>query len=173
MHSHISALWFFGQPCSGKTTLAQALRQQLQTKISKPIVLLDGDQLRRGLCQDLGFSFEDRSENVRRTAQTAHLLAEQGVFTLCSLVTPSPQHRLTVRSILGQRVRLVQLHCDSGILQTRAAIRPQPPNHTAAAQGMPHSTIEDTREADLRLDTGLLSIPDSLHQVLTLLGIPS
>jgi adenylylsulfate kinase-like enzyme len=62
--------WLFRLPSSGKTTLAKALRDHLQAT-GKPVILLDGDELRSGLCADLGFSDEDRSENLRRAAQLA------------------------------------------------------------------------------------------------------
>jgi len=103
-------LWLFGLPSSGKTTLARALRDHWQTS-GNQVVLLDGDELRSGLCADLGFSDADRSENLRRATQLARLLAAQGHQVVCAFVTPKEHHRALVRQILGKAVRLVHIDC--------------------------------------------------------------
>ena len=84
-------LWLFGLPSSGKTTLARALRHHWQTS-GYQVVLLDGDELRSGLCADLGFSDADRCENLRRAAHMAKLLAVQGSTVICAFVTPNEHH---------------------------------------------------------------------------------
>jgi len=103
-------LWLFGLPSSGKTTLAKALRDHCQST-GYQVVLLDGDELRSGLCADLGYSDADRSENLRRAAQLARLLAAQGQLVICAFVTPKEHHRALVRQILGNAVRLVHIDC--------------------------------------------------------------
>jgi adenylyl-sulfate kinase len=103
-------LWLFGLPSSGKTTLARALRDDWQTK-GYHVVLLDGDELRSGLCADLGFNDADRSENLRRAAQMARLLAAQGHRVICAFVTPKEHHRDLVRGILGEAARLIHIDC--------------------------------------------------------------
>lgn len=103
-------LWLFGLPSSGKTTLARALRDHFQES-GRHAVLLDGDELRSGLCADLGFSDADRSENLRRAAQMARLLATQGQTVVCAFVTPKEHHRALVRQILGESLRLIHIHC--------------------------------------------------------------
>lgn len=102
--------WLFGLPSSGKTTLAKALRDHLQAA-GKPVILLDGDELRSGLCADLGFSDADRSENLRRAAQLAKLLAGQGSTVICAFVTPKEHHRQQVRQILGEQLQLIHIDC--------------------------------------------------------------
>ncbi len=103
-------LWLFGLPCSGKTTLSRALGEHLRA-VGDPVVILDGDDLRSGLCADLGFSDADRCENLRRAAHLAQLLDRQGSRVICAFVTPKEHHRRLVRGILGDRLRLVHIHC--------------------------------------------------------------
>jgi adenylyl-sulfate kinase len=67
-----------------------------------PVVLLDGDEVRKGLCSDLGFSPADRTENIRRVANMAALLNSQGVVTICCFVSPLISMREMARSIIGQ-----------------------------------------------------------------------
>ena len=82
-----ATIWFTGLPASGKSTLAVEV-EALLIGAGRPALRLDGDNLRHGLNGDLGFSAEDRAENVRRTAHAAALLAEAGVVALVALVSP-------------------------------------------------------------------------------------
>jgi adenylyl-sulfate kinase len=102
--------WLTGLPASGKTTLGLALVAEL-TKRNQPAVLLDGDKIRSGLCRDLGFSFADRTENVRRVAETAKILNSQGIAVVCSLVSPMQSHRALALEILAQNMCLVFVDC--------------------------------------------------------------
>jgi adenylyl-sulfate kinase len=82
-----ATVWFTGLPAAGKSTMASAVEERL-VEAGRPAFLLDGDNLRHGLNGDLGFDEEARSENVRRTAHVARLLAESGSIALVSLVSP-------------------------------------------------------------------------------------
>ena len=92
-----ATLWFTGLPASGKSTIAAALEARL-VEAGIPAYRLDGDNLRHGLNADLGFSPEDRAENVRRTAHAARLLADAGVVALVSLVCPYAADRDAARA---------------------------------------------------------------------------
>jgi bifunctional enzyme CysN/CysC len=92
-----AVLWFTGLSGSGKSTLATGLEALLH-KRGMATFLLDGDNLRHGLCADLGFSAEDRSENIRRTGETAKLFAEAGLIVLCALISPFQGDRERVRA---------------------------------------------------------------------------
>lgn len=105
-----SVFWLFGLPSAGKTTLAHILRDHLRSE-KHPTVVLDGDELRSGLCAGLGFSDDDRAENIRRAAEVARLLCDQGCNVICAFITPKEAHRSLVRQILGPRVRLVHVDC--------------------------------------------------------------
>jgi adenylyl-sulfate kinase len=111
-------LWLLGLPSSGKTTLSLALRDHLQAS-GTPVILLDGDDLRAGLCADLGFSDADRSENLRRAAHIARLLTQQGNTVICAFVTPKEHHRALVRQILGEHVRFIHIDCPLDVCVAR------------------------------------------------------
>jgi adenylyl-sulfate kinase len=93
-----ATVWFTGLPASGKSTLAVEI-EALLIGAGRPALRLDGDNLRHGLNGDLGFSAEDRAENVRRTAHAAALLAEAGVVALVALVSPYEADRAAARAI--------------------------------------------------------------------------
>ena len=90
-------MWLTGLPASGKSTLAGELERVLVAS-GRPAFRLDGDELRRGICQDLGFSRADRDENVRRAAQIARWFAEAGVVALVALVSPHADARARARA---------------------------------------------------------------------------
>ncbi len=96
-----TTVWFTGLPCSGKSTLAEALRQELGRR-GFTTSMLDGDDLRRGLCVDLTFSEQDRLENIRRAAEVARILMRQADFVLASFVSPLRAHRERARQIIGR-----------------------------------------------------------------------
>jgi adenylylsulfate kinase len=93
-------IWMTGLSGSGKSTLAKKLEQQLyqQGVLTK---LLDGDNLRTGLNKNLGFTEEDRWENIRRVAETARLFLDNGVVTICSFVSPTVALRNMAKEIIG------------------------------------------------------------------------
>jgi adenylyl-sulfate kinase len=96
-------IWLFGLSGAGKTTLAEALSLRLRA-VGTPVARLDGDDLRQGLCEDLGFDAESRSENLRRAAHTARLMSDVGLTVVCSFVTPFERDRRRIREILGDRL---------------------------------------------------------------------
>src|ERR671914_1651426 len=91
-------VWFTGLPSSGKSTVAAAVEARLLAE-GRAAYVLDGDNLRHGLNGDLGFSADDRAENVRRTAEVAALLADAGVLVLVALVSPYRADREAARAI--------------------------------------------------------------------------
>jgi adenylylsulfate kinase len=101
LHGHKAAvIWFTGLSGSGKSTLAGELEQALYTrKIST--CLLDGDNVRHGLCQDLGFSVVDRRENIRRVGEVAGLMLDAGLLVITAFISPQRAEREAVRQRLG------------------------------------------------------------------------
>jgi len=93
--------WFYGLSGSGKTTLAAAFERQLHDEQLFASVL-DGDNVRSGLNKDLGFSDEDRSENIRRIAEAAKLFVGNGIVTIVSFITPRERFRRMAREIIGE-----------------------------------------------------------------------
>lgn len=92
-------LWFYGLPGSGKSTLAQAMSRKLAGAGVK-VQVLDGDILRAGLNRDLGYTPEDRHENIRRTAEVGRILVEAGVTVMAAFITPYEKNRDQVRRIM-------------------------------------------------------------------------
>jgi adenylylsulfate kinase len=95
-------IWFTGLSGSGKTTLASALERNLFEK-GYLTQVLDGDNIRTGINNNLGFTPEDRMENIRRIAEIAKLLINSGVICLCAFVSPSEETRKIVRDIIGEK----------------------------------------------------------------------
>lgn len=93
-------IWLTGLSGSGKSTIAAAVEREL-FEAGQFVVLLDGDNVRTGLCGDLGFSLEDRKENIRRIAETAKLFAAAGAQVLCSFVSPTRAIRAMASEIIG------------------------------------------------------------------------
>lgn len=111
--------WLFGLSGAGKSTLAQHLIAGLRSH-NLPVLALDGDVLRSGLCQGLGFSDEDRAENLRRAAETAKLGCASGLCVVASFITPLEQHRGLVASILGgERLSLIHIAAPLDVCQRR------------------------------------------------------
>lgn len=103
-------LWFTGLSGAGKSTLANDVERAL---IERGIntVLLDGDNMRTGLCWNLGFSHADRTENIRRLAEVAKITSNAGLVTLVAAITPTRAHRWLAREVIGEDT-FVEVHVD-------------------------------------------------------------
>ena len=93
-------LWFTGLSGSGKSTLANALEQKLNSKKYNTYIL-DGDNVRMGLNKDLGFSPEDRKENIRRISEVAKLFADSGKIVMTAFISPYIEDRYAARNLIG------------------------------------------------------------------------
>ncbi|KAA8725867.1 MAG: adenylyl-sulfate kinase [Ewingella americana] len=101
-HGHKGVvLWFTGLSGSGKSTVAGALEQALHA-IGVSTYLLDGDNVRHGLCRDLGFSDDDRRENIRRVGEVAKLMVDAGLVVLTAFISPHRAERDMVRDLLDK-----------------------------------------------------------------------
>ena len=96
-----SVFWLYGLSGSGKSTLAVEMESRLHSE-GKFSIVLDGDNLRTGLNRDLGFSDQDREENIRRVSEIAKLLSGNGIIVLVSLITPRSVFRKLAKSIIGE-----------------------------------------------------------------------
>ncbi|OHX66024.1 adenylyl-sulfate kinase [Flammeovirga pacifica] len=103
-------LWMTGLSGSGKSTLAKALEFALHD-LGYFTMLLDGDNLRTGVNSNLGFSEEDRMENIRRSAEVSKLFASAGIITICSLISPTEEIRAVAKEIIGEE-DFKQVHID-------------------------------------------------------------
>jgi adenylyl-sulfate kinase len=111
-------LWFTGLSGSGKTTLAFELEQRLFA-LDKQAYVLDGDNIRHGLSADLGFSPEDRGENIRRVGEVASLMARAGHITISAFISPYRADRALARRAAGVDFHEVHLTADVGVCEGR------------------------------------------------------
>lgn len=111
-NEHKSAvLWFTGLSGSGKSTLAHSVEERLHELGCRTFVF-DGDNVRHGLCGDLGFSDEDRQENIRRVGEMSKLFIESGVIALTAFISPFKKDRQQVRDLVDDE-DFIEIFCHS------------------------------------------------------------
>jgi adenylylsulfate kinase len=111
-------IWLYGLSGAGKTTIALLLEQML-TENNLFCIRLDGDEMREGINKGLGFTDEDRAENVRRASEIAKLHINNNVITICSFITPLNAHRNIFRNMLGENVLEVFVDCPLQVCEQR------------------------------------------------------
>ncbi len=111
-------LWFTGLSGSGKSTVANALEIKLNN-LGKSTYLLDGDNIRLGINSDLGFSIEDRSENIRRISEIGKLFVDAGLITIACFISPLIVNREMVRATLGEDFIEIFVDCPLGECEKR------------------------------------------------------
>ena len=104
-------IWFTGLPGAGKSTLAHAIEEELHQHGCHTFVI-DGDNVRNGLCRDLGFSTKDRHENIRRVGEMAKLFMEAGVIVLTALISPYRADCKRLRGII-EHSDFIEIYCDT------------------------------------------------------------
>ena len=166
-----AVVWFTGLSGSGKSTLACALEARL-AKAGRLAYVLDGDNVRHGLCADLGFTPADRSENIRRIAHVAALLADTGVLVLTSFISPYRSDRAQARTIVGEGFLEVWVDTPLEVCEQRD---PKGLYKKARAGQIPEFTgISAPYEApecpELHLRSGASSIDDAVEAVHALLS---
>lgn len=109
---HSFILWFTGLSGAGKSTLAHRVEEILFEELDCNTFVLDGDNVRHGLCTDLGFSLDDRHENIRRIGEMSKLFMQAGVITLTAFISPFRHDRDIVRSMVGDD-EFVEIYCDT------------------------------------------------------------
>ncbi len=164
--------WLTGLSGSGKSTLAHALERTLLAQ-GRLAYVLDGDNLRHGLCGDLGFSATDRQENVRRAGEVAALLADTGAIVLCSFISPYQKDRDGVRTAVGAG-RFLEIHVDASV---DTCERRDPKGlYKKARQGLISdftgidAPYEAPIEPELRVDTSALPIEAAAQAIQDLLA---
>jgi adenylylsulfate kinase len=106
-------LWMTGFSGSGKSTLSRALESALFDRGCR-VVVLDGDVLRGGICSDLGFSIEDRSENIRRAGEISRLFLESGLIVIAAFISPLKADRALARGLFSDG-DFLEIHCDASL----------------------------------------------------------
>lgn len=153
-------LWFTGLSQSGKTTTSALVAEKLRARGVDRLEVLDGDVMRMGLCRGLGFSKEDRDENIRRNYLVAQLLTRNNVVTIAAVISPYAEARDTARALIGD---FCEIYCKASI--ETCAERDTKGLYAKALAGelQGFTGVNDPYEApenpDLVLETGTMS-PD-------------
>lgn len=166
-------LWFTGLSGSGKSTVAIALERELQ-KRGLLCRILDGDNIRSGINKGLGFTAEDRRENIRRIAEVAKLFVDTGIITIAAFISPSNELRCMASDIIGaEDFKEVYISTPLEVCEARdvkglyaKARRGEIKNFTGIS-----APFEAPEHPALSIDTSKVSLEDSVKQILTFLGI--
>lgn len=111
-------IWLTGLSGSGKSTIGKHLERKLFDS-GREVILLDGDSVRTGLCSDLGFSQEDRKENIRRVGELAALLANHGAIVICAFISPFRRGRAVAKQLAAERFLEVYVRCSLEVCERR------------------------------------------------------
>ncbi len=169
---HRSAiLWFTGLSGAGKSTLANAVNSALFEQ-GLTCYVLDGDNIRHGLCTDLGFADADREENIRRIGEVAKLFLDAGVVVLTAFVSPFKADRDKVRALVSEG-DFIEIFCDAGLevceqRDTKGLYAKARAGEIKHFTGI-SSPYEAPDHCELRVQTGAASLDDCVAQVLALL----
>jgi adenylylsulfate kinase len=163
-------IWLTGLSAAGKSTLAFALERKLINK-GHACYVLDGDNVRHGLNRNLGFSHEDRTENIRRIAEVARLMNEAGLIVITAFISPFRDDRLIAREIIGSdRFREVYVNTDLAICESRdpkGLYSKARSGKVAEFTGI-SSPYEPPNLPDLIINTAHLTLDESVMQLITL-----
>lgn len=165
-----AVLWLYGLSGSGKSTIAAALERDLHDA-GRFVVILDGDNFRSGLNSDLGFSDEDRHENVRRVSEVAKMFASQGVIVVVGVITPKNALRELARSLVGPTFHEIYVHAS---YETCAARDPKGLYAKVSAGELKQFTgkdsgFEEPENPDLRIETEETSPQAAVEKIKSLL----
>ena len=164
-------IWFTGLSGSGKSTLANAVNEVLHFDGLSTYVL-DGDNIRHGLCKDLGFSNQDREENIRRIGEVANLFMNAGIITITAFVSPFIRDRKKVREIIGSK-DFIEVYCAANIdvcekRDTKGLYKKARLGEIKDFTGI-SSPYEAPFTPEIIVDTGSLDLNDSVEKVLNYL----
>lgn len=165
------AVWFTGLPSSGKSTIAHNVEKKLY-ELGVRTYTLDGDNVRHGLCSDLGFSKEDRDENLRRIAEVIKLFLDAGIVVLAAFVSPFKEQREKVKKIIGEEEFLeIYCRCPVEVCELRDPKEMYKKAKTGEIKEYTgiSSPYEEPEDPDLTIDTHLLSVEESVERALNLI----
>ncbi len=165
-------IWFSGLSGSGKSSIASGLEKMLHSK-GFHTFCLDGDNIRLGLNKDLGFSQEERSENIRRIAEVAKLFNEAGILVLAAFITPLEKDRKTIRQIVGKQ-NLIEIFIDTPLEEcekrdVKGLYRKVREGKIKEFSGI-SSPFEIPKNPDLSIKTQNISVKEAVNEVVSFLG---
>lgn len=172
LNGHRAAvIWFTGLSGSGKSTLAHAVEEELHQRGCRTFVL-DGDNVRHGLCSNLGFSIEDRSENIRRIAEAAKLMMESGVIAMTAFISPFREDRERARSLFPHG-DFIEIYCAAPleVCESRDVKRLYARARAGEVKEFTgiSSPYEPPVKPELVVDTGGQPLEDCVTQVMAML----
>jgi adenylylsulfate kinase len=164
-------LWLTGLSGSGKSTIANEVAYKLH-KMGKLAYVLDGDNIRHGLNKDLGFSPEDRNENIRRISEVARLFADSGIIAITAFISPYKQYRDFCRELVGAG-RFFEIYAKASIetcekRDTKGLYKKAKEGIIKDFTGI-NAPYEEPEHPELVLDTNKETIEESVEKVLTIL----
>ena len=160
------ALWFTGLSGSGKSTLAHAVEKRLHDMNVRTYVL-DGDNVRHGLCGDLGFSDVARRENIRRIGEVSKLFVDAGMIVLTAFISPFRSDRRQVRKILGNQFIEIYCDCPLNVCENRdvkGLYKRARAGEVKEFTGI-SSPYEAPEAADITVNTNMLSLHESTQKI--------
>lgn len=160
-------IWFTGLSGSGKSVLANQIEKRL-VSMGKHTMLLDGDNLRHGLCRDLGFTEADRIENIRRVAEVAKLMNDAGIIVLAALISPYKRDREHASEIIGDAFREIYVSTPVEECERRDAkglYKKAREGKLPAFTGI-SSPYEPPEQPDFDVDTTNISVADAAQDIL-------
>ena len=159
-----------GLPCSGKTTIAELTKQTLK-KCKYLTIVLDGDQLRKTICSDLGFDKNDRQQNLQRVAYMGKMLIEEGFIVLAAFIAPYESVRQKMMEIIGPEFITVFVDCPLSVCQKRDVKGMYAKALTGKIVGFTgvDSPYENPINPDLTLHTNDKSVLDCTESLIELL----
>jgi adenylylsulfate kinase len=161
-----AALWFTGLSGSGKSTLAHAVEKRLY-EMNVRTYVLDGDNVRHGLCGDLGFSDVARRENIRRIGEVSKLFVDAGMIVLTAFISPFRSDRRQVRKILGGRFVEIYCDCPLNICESRdvkGLYKRARAGEVKEFTGI-SSPYEAPEAAEITVNTNMLSLHESTQKI--------
>jgi adenylylsulfate kinase len=163
-----ATVWLTGLSGAGKSTIAFELERRLMDGGHLAYVM-DGDNVRHGLSRDLGFSPEDRSENIRRIAEVARLFNDAGLVVITSFISPYRQDRAVAREIIGHG-RFIETHLSTELSvceqrDPKGLYRKVRQGGIAEFTGI-SAPYEAPEEPELRIDTGRMSVDESVSAIM-------
>ena len=164
-------IWLTGLSGSGKSTIANELELHLE-KMGIKTYVLDGDNVRMGLNKDLGFSDDDRKENMRRIAEVAKLFADSATITITAFISPFKEERAMARDTIGAE-NFIEVHVNTSLEECeqrdvkglyRKARAGEIPNFTGI-----DSPYEEPDNPELVVEAGMLTISECVNKIMTYL----
>lgn len=160
-------LWLTGLSGAGKSTIASHLAAKLLER-DIYVIILDGDNIRKGLCKDLGFTQEDRSENIRRVAEVCKLFSSINVTVVSSFISPTNECRNMAKEIIGEQFKEIFVSCPLEVCEERdvkglykKARAGEIPNFTGIS-----SKFDVPENPDIIVDTNLYNVDECVDEII-------